>query len=212
VKGLPIVQTYGLTEAASQVTTLAPGDALRKLGSAGKPLLSSEVAIGGEGPLLAAGEVGEILVRGPTLSPGYAGERELPCDAEGWFHTGDLGRFDEEGFLHVLGRRDDVIVSGGENVHPAEVERVLESHPAVAEVCVFGIPDDEWGTAVAACVRLREGEAVSEADLQEHARRSLAGFKVPRCITLVADFPRTAAGKIRRAEVRERRGQPRSGS
>jgi O-succinylbenzoic acid--CoA ligase len=150
------------------------------------------------------GEVGEILVRGPTVSPGYAGDNKPATDAEGWLHTGDLGRFDEEGFLHVLGRRDNVIVSGGENVHPAEVETVLQSHPAVSEVCVVGAPDPEWGAAVVACVRLHERETATEVELREHARQRLAGFKLPRRIIFVEDFPRTAAGKIARRELRQR--------
>jgi o-succinylbenzoate---CoA ligase len=204
VRDLPVVQTYGLTEAASQVTTLAPGDALSKLGSAGKPLLPTEVEIAGARHPTPFGEVGEILVRGPTVSPGYVGEHEPLTDAEGWLHTGDLGRFDGEGFLHVLGRRDDVIVSGGENVHPVEVEAVLQSHPAVSEVCVVGTPDPDWGAAVIAFVRLREGNTATEVQLREHARHRLAGFKLPRRIIFVDDFPRTAAGKIARREVRRR--------
>jgi o-succinylbenzoate---CoA ligase len=203
-RNLPVVQTYGLSEAASQVTTLAPGDALRKLGSAGKPLLPTEVEIAGARRPVPVGEIGEILVRGPTMSPGYVGQAEPPTDAEGWLHTGDVGRFDAEGFLHVLGRRDDVIVSGGENVHPVEVEAVLQSHPAVSEVCVVGAPDAEWSAAVVAFVRVREGTTTTEVQLREHARRRLAGFKLPRRIIFVDDFPRTAAGKIARQELRQR--------
>jgi len=202
-RDLPVAQTYGLTEAASQVTTLAPADAWRKRGSAGSPLIHMDVAIASENNLLPAGEVGEILVRGPSISPGYVGESGTAADAQGWFHTGDLGRMDAEGFLYVLGRRDDVIVSGGENVHPAEVETALESHPAVAEVCVTGVPDPEWGHVVAAVLRLREGAKVNESELRDYVRGSLAPFKVPRRFHFTGEFPRTAAGKIRRREVAE---------
>ncbi len=198
--GIPVVQTYGLTEAASQVTTLVPGDAERKLGSAGKPLLGTEVRVSGrEGPV-AVGTVGEILVRGPTVSPGYLDCADATREG-GWLHTGDLGRFDDEGFLYVMGRRDDMIICGGENVYPAEVEAVLHAHPAVAEACVFGLPDARWGEVVAASIRTRPGMTVELSVLVEHARRHLARFKVPRMIRIVADFPRTVSGKIIRSQV-----------
>ena len=129
-----------MTETCSQVTTLAPADAERKLGSAGRPLLTTHVRI----------EDGEILVQGPTVS------REA-IDSDGWLHTGDLGHIDEEGFLYVTGRSSDVIVTGGENVMPAEVEAVLVAHPAVADAAVVGRPDPEWQEAVCALVVLRDG-------------------------------------------------------
>ena len=134
-----MVQTYGLTETCSQVTTLAPADAQRKLGSAGRPLLTTHLRI----------QDGEILVQGPTVAPGRA-------DADGWLHTGDLGRIDEEGFLYVEDRIDDMIVSGGENVVPAEVEEVLLRHPEVADAAVVGREDPEWQQAVTAVVVLAE--------------------------------------------------------
>jgi O-succinylbenzoic acid--CoA ligase len=193
---VPVVQTYGLTEAASQVTTLAPRDALRKLGAAGKPLLATEVTVAGPNGTVSADEVGEILVRGPTVSPGYVANQAHCVSSDGWLHTGDRGRLDSEGFLYVLGRADEMIISGGENIYPAEVETVLQQHPAVAEACVFGIPDTRWGQAVAACVRLRPHLTVSDDALRAHARRLLAGFKVPRQVHFVVEFPRTAAGKV----------------
>ena len=132
-RGATVVQTYGLTEAASQVTTLEPGQAQRKLGSAGRPLLTTHLRI----------QDGEILVQGPTVAPGVA-------DEDGWLHTGDLGRIDDEGFLYVEDRLTDVIISGGENVLPSEVEEVLLRHPAVAEAAVVGRADAEWQEAVIA--------------------------------------------------------------
>ena len=138
-RGATVVQTYGLTEACSQVTTLAPDDARRKLGSAGRPLLTTHLRI----------QDGEILVQGPTVAPGRA-------DADGWLHTGDLGRIDEEGFLYVEDRIDDMIVTGGENVVPAEVEKVLLRHPEVADAAVIGREDPEWQQAVTAVVVLAE--------------------------------------------------------
>jgi O-succinylbenzoic acid--CoA ligase len=207
-RGVPVVQTYGLTEAASQVTTLAPADAERKLGSAGKPLLGTEIALSGpNGPrpngLVPADAVGEILVRGPTVSPGYLDPADNVRREDGWLRTGDLGRLDTEGFLYIMGRHDDMIITGGENVYPAEVEAVLQGHPAVAEACVFGVPDARWGQAVAASVRLRVGATASPSQLIEYVCQHLARFKAPRHLHFVQDFPRTASGKIIREQVRE---------
>jgi O-succinylbenzoic acid--CoA ligase len=188
-RGVPVVQTYGLTEAASQVATLAPEDALRKLGSAGKPLMPTELRI----------EDGEIVVRGPTVSPGYWGQAARAPDA--WFRTGDAGRLDHEGYLYVLDRRDDLIVSGGENVYPAEVEAVLLAHPSVEEAAVVGRPHDQWQSVPTAIVRLREPTTADA--LREHCRASLAGYKVPAEIRFVeAPLPRNAAGKLLRRELR----------
>ncbi len=200
----PVVQTYGLTEAASQVATLAPEEALRKLGAAGKPLLPTEVRI--ENPDEAG--VGEILVRGPTVTPGYAGRPEATAQAlrDGWLHTGDLGRLDDEGFLYVLDRRDDLIISGGENVYPAEVEAVLLAHPAVAEAGVAGLPDDRWGQVPAAWVVLRPGGEATPTDLLAHCAAQLARYKLPVHVRLVAALPRNASGKLVRRRLVEAGG------
>ena len=204
--GLPVAQTYGLTEAASQVATLAPEDTLRKLGSAGKPLFPNQVRIvttGGEEAR--PGEVGEIQVRGPVVTPGYWNRPEATADAlsdDGWLRTGDLGYLDADGYLYVLDRREDVVLSGGENVYPAEVEAALLAHPAVAEVVVVGVTDLEWGQRVVAAVRPAAGAAVSEGELQAWCRERLAGYKVPKEIRLVTELPRNATGKLLRRAVR----------
>jgi O-succinylbenzoic acid--CoA ligase len=184
-RGATVVQTYGLTEAASQVTTLEPGQAQRKLGSAGRPLLTTHLRI----------QEGEILVQGPTVAPGTA-------DEDGWLHTGDLGRIDEEGFLYVEDRLGDVIVSGGENVLPAEVEEVLLRHPQVADAAAVGRADAEWQEAVTAVVVLRERASVSADELRAHCASALAGYKVPKRVEFVAQLPRTASGKLMRKELR----------
>jgi O-succinylbenzoic acid--CoA ligase len=184
-KGATVVQTYGLTETCSQVTTLAPADAQRKLGSAGRPLLTTHLRI----------REGEILVQGPTVAPGSA-------DADGWLHTGDLGHIDEEGFLYVSDRIDDMIVSGGENVVPSEVEEVLMRHPQVAEAAVIGREDPEWQQAVTAVVVLDNGAEVSPDELRRHCAESLAGFKVPKRVELVSALPRTPSGKVMRRALR----------
>jgi len=184
-RGATVVQTYGLTEACSQVTTLAPGEARRKLGSAGRPLLTTHLRI----------EDGEILVQGPTVAPGCT-------DADGWLHTGDLGRIDEEGFLYVEDRMDDMIVSGGENVIPAEVEKVLLRHPEVADAAVVGREDPEWQQAVTAIVVLEDGSTVTPDELRRHCAESLAGFKVPKRVELASALPRTPSGKLMRRALR----------
>ena len=184
-RGATVVQTYGLTETCSQVTTLAPADARRKLGSAGRPLLTTHLRI----------QDGEILVQGPTVAPGSA-------DADGWLHTGDLGHIDEEGFLYVSDRIDDLIVSGGENIVPAEVEEVLLRHPEVAEAAVVGREDPEWQQAVTAVVVLENGSAVTPDDLRRHCAETLADFKVPKRVELAAALPRTPSGKLMRRALR----------
>lgn len=184
-RGATVVQTYGLTEACSQVTTLAPADARRKLGSAGRPLLTTHLRI----------QDGEILVQGPTVAPGRA-------DADGWLHTGDLGSIDEEGFLYVEDRIDDMIVTGGENVVPAEVEKVLLRHPEVADAAVVGRDDPEWQQAVTAIVVLEEGSELGPDELRRHCAESLAGYKVPKRVELAAALPRTPSGKLMRRALR----------
>jgi o-succinylbenzoate---CoA ligase len=184
-RGATVVQTYGLTEAASQVTTLAPADAARKLGSAGRPLLTTHLRI----------QDGEILVQGPTVAPGVA-------DEDGWLHSGDLGRIDDEGFLYVYDRLGDVIVSGGENVLPAEVEEVLLRHPDVADAAAVGRADPEWQEAVTAVVVLVEGAEASADELRHHCAEELAAYKVPKRFEFVAELPRTEAGELARAALR----------
>jgi O-succinylbenzoic acid--CoA ligase len=171
--GLPVVPVYGMTETSSQVVAGIPG----------RPLPGVEIEVAGDG---------EILVRGPMVSRGAMA-------ADGWLHTGDSGHLDAEGLLHVTGRAKDLIVTGGENVAPVEVEDALLSHPAVADVAVLGLPDPEWGEAVTAFVVL-SGQATSE-ELIEHARERLAPFKVPKRVEQVAGLPRNPAGKLLRGEI-----------
>jgi o-succinylbenzoate---CoA ligase len=185
-RGATVVQTYGLTEAASQVTTLEPQEAGRNLGSAGRPLFTTHLRIQRDG---------EILVQGPTVAPGCA-------DEDGWLHTGDLGRIDEEGFLYVEDRLGDVIVTGGEKVAPAEVEEVLRGHPGVEDAAAVGRADPEWQEAVAAVVVLRDGARVSEEELRTHCAGELARYKVPKRFEFVSELPRTASGKLLRRELR----------
>jgi O-succinylbenzoic acid--CoA ligase len=194
--GVPVVQTYGLTETTSQAATLDPQDALSHLGSAGKPLMTAEIRI--DAP--SSDGSGEILVRGPIVSPGYVHSTEER--REGWLHTGDIGRVDAEGYLYVLDRRSDLIVTGGENVYPAEVEAVLTAHPAVREAGVFPLADSEWGQIVAAAVVPVPGSEPDAAELMAFCRERLAAYKTPRRIVLVETLPRNAAGKLLRSALR----------
>ena len=192
---LPIALTYGLTEAASQVATSTPEQTRAKPGSVGKPLNGTTVSIVDEaGELLPNGEVGEIAVSGRTVMRGNLGRSRLKRGLQ----TGDIGYLDADGDLWLLTRRTDLIVSGGENIYPEEVERVLMAHPAVGEACVFGISDPEWGQSVAAAVVLRE--ACDGETLIQFLRGQVAGYKVPRRILFVESLPHTASGKLKRAE------------
>ncbi len=202
---LPVAVTYGLSEAASQVATASPALTRRKPGTAGKPLAWTEVRIADEAERsLPPGEVGEILVRGRSVMRAYAGERQATARAlrGGWLHTGDLGYLDPEGDLWVLQRRSDLILSGGENIYPAEVEAALRRHPAVADACVVGIPHPEWGEQVAAGVQLHPERRATPEELVRFLRAHLGGHKIPRRVRILESLPRTASGKIRRQAVR----------
>lgn len=201
---IPVAQTYGMTETCSQAVTLAPSDALRKLGSAGRPLLPVQLQVLRDGQPAAPGEPGTIYLKGPTITPGYADRPVVTAEAfqDGWFCTGDLGYLDADGYLYVLDRRSDLIISGGENVYPAEIESVLLAHPGIAEAGVCGQDDARWGQVAIAFVKLRPGQSPSVADILEHVRQRLASYKVPRNIQFVDELPRNSAGKLLRRELR----------
>jgi O-succinylbenzoic acid--CoA ligase len=200
-KNLPIALTYGLTECASQVATATPEQVRAKPGTVGKPLDGTTVrVVDADGYDLPSGEYGEIVVGGATVMKGYLSQP--PTNGE--FHTGEIGYLDADGDLWIVQRRSDLIVSGGENVYPSEVEAALRQHPAVEDACVVGLPDAEWGQRVAAMVALRKDQTLSETDLIAFSRERLAGYKQPRKIVFVDDLPQTASGKIQRAKVKEK--------
>lgn len=201
-----IAPTYGLTEAASQVATMLPEDAARKPGSVGKPLMFTAVTIiDDQGNNLPPGGLGEIVVSGPTVMAGYFDPKTTRLTTNDYkttrLKTGDVGYLDEDGDLWVVQRRTDLIVSGGENVYPAEVEAVLRGHTAVSQVCVVGVPHPEWGQQVTAVVQLKPGQSVTEEALLAYCRQHLAGYKQPRRIKFVAELPHTASGKVARQEA-----------
>ncbi len=198
--GLPVAPTYGLTETASQVVTARPDEVLSQGMSCGRPLPGVSIRI--ENPD-AAGR-GEVLVRAPSVMAGYLHDESATRAAirDGWLHTGDIGHLNEAGCLYIDDRRNDLIVTGGENVYPAEVEARLLAHPMVAEAGVYGVGDPVWGHRVEAAIILREGGSVGEAELREWCSERLARFKVPKTIRFVGALPRTASGKIRRGILR----------
>ncbi len=203
-RNLPVVQTYGLTESCSQAVTLAPADALRKLGSAGRPLLPVQLRILHDDREALAGEPGIIYLKGPTITPGYADRSQATCDAfrDGWLSTGDIGYLDADGYLYVLDRRNDLIISGGENIYPAEIEAVFLSHPDVEEAGVSGREDSQWGQVPIAFIRLRPGSTTTAAALLDYASARLARYKLPHAIYLVDALPRNSVGKLLRRELR----------
>jgi o-succinylbenzoate---CoA ligase len=205
-RNVPVTQTYGLTESASQIATLPPEDALRKLGSAGKPLYPNEIAIESDRQYAGPHEAGEILVRGPIITAGYYAQTAATEEAfrDGWFHTGDAGYLDEDGNLYVLDRRDDLIVTGGENVYPAEVEAVLSGFDGIDEAGVVGVPDAEWGHRVVCVVSCTSGVSPSPDVVQSWCREHLAGYKIPTTFRFTAEpLPRNAGGKLLRRTLRE---------
>jgi O-succinylbenzoic acid--CoA ligase len=201
--GYPVFSTYGLTEATSQVATARSRAAATTAPPPMFPLQGTDVRIVTGGRGAAVGEPGEILVRGPTVMSGYLGNEEATAHVirDGWLHTGDVGLLDAEGGLHVLDRRDDLIVSGGENVYPAEVEAVLLEHPSVAEAGVASLPDADLGARVVAWVVMRDGAVADAAALSAYCSDRLAGYKRPREFRFVTSLPRTAAGKLQRRRL-----------
>lgn len=207
--GCDFVQLYGLTETTGSATHLPPhahDPKLGKLRSCGivNPGMSVEVW-DENGKPVPQGDVGEIMIKGPTLMKAYWNKAEATKESitqEGWFSSGDAGYFDADGYLYIHDRVKDMIVSGGENVYPAEVENALFGHPAIADAAVIGVPDERWGEAVRACVVLKPGETATAEDIIAFAKTRIAGFKVPKAVDFVTALPRNPSGKILRRELR----------
>ncbi|WP_373323981.1 o-succinylbenzoate--CoA ligase [Dictyobacter formicarum] len=202
-RNVPVVQTYGLTESCSQAVTLSPADALRKLGSAGRPLLPVQLRIVDKGVAVGPNQAGVICLKGPSITAGYDHRPDATAATiqDGWLTTGDIGYLDNEGYLYVLDRRSDLIISGGENIYPAEIEAVLLTHPDVAEVGVCGQPDPQWGQVPIAFVHLHAGSSLTPAELIAYATQRLARYKVPRSIYLTPPLPHNSSGKLLRREL-----------
>ena len=207
-------QAYGMTELSPTCTLLPPADhseearASGRGRSAGRATRVCEVRIvGADGAEQPRGEVGEVTVRGPTVMQGYWGNPAATNEVlrGGWMHTGDLGWMDEAGYVTVVDRLKDMIITGGENVYSAEVENALSTHPAIAALAVIGLPDPKWGERVHAVIVLRSGMTADEASLLAHCRQQIAGFKCPRSYEFVEALPLSGAGKILKNELRASR-------
>lgn len=218
------INAFGQTETASTITTLGPEDHIiegteeerqkklkRLTSSIGRPLPDVEVKImDEEGNTLPFLQVGEILARGPRVMTGYWKDEQKTgqvMTSDGWLRTGDMGWMDEEGYIYLSGRADDMIIRGGENISPEEVEEVLHSYPKIEEAAVIGIPSPEWGQEPRAVVVLKKGEKATAEEIIEHCRSKLAGFKRPRSVVFTEVLPRSAMGKVLRKKLREQYGQ-----
>lgn len=208
-RGLTFKQGYGLTEAGPNCFTLDAKDAVRKAGSVGFPNMHLDVRlVDDEGQDVPAGEVGELLIRGPHVCKGYWKNPQATASAikDGWLHTGDLVRRDEEGYHYIVDRKKDMIISGGENIYPAELEKLLHGHPEVAEAAVIGIPDAKWGEVGRAIVARRPGSSLSEAEVIGYLDGKLARYKLPKSVVFVSELPRNPTGKVVKGELRDRYG------
>ncbi|HEY91484.1 MAG TPA: long-chain-fatty-acid--CoA ligase [Dehalococcoidia bacterium] len=220
--GVSFINAFGQTETASTITTLSPADhviegteeekekKLKRLSSIGRPMNDVEMKIiDEESNDLPVGEVGEIVARGPRVMSGYWKEDEKTAktiDADGWVHTGDMGYMDDGGYFFLAGRTTDMIIRGGENISPEEVEGVIHEHPKVEEAAVIGIPDDEWGEVPMCVVVLKEGQSATEDEIIEYCRTALASYKRPRRIAFTEELPRNQMGKVLKRLLRDQYG------
>ena len=204
-RGVRLIQVYGSTETCPVATYVRTEDAVRKAGAAGLPALSCKVRIvDGDDREVAAGTDGEILVRGPNVMCGYWNAPDATDEAlrGGWYRSGDIGHLDQDGYLHVVARKHDLIISGGENIYPAEIENILQECPAIQEACVVGRADERWGETAVAAVVLKPGARLSEADVLGLLTGRIARYKHPREVQFMDALPRTALGKVQREELR----------
>lgn len=203
-KGAYVLNGMGMTESGPTVFLMDPGHAADKIGSVGKPQSLAEVRLAGVADGVEG--AGELQLRGPGITPGYFQNpvaTNKTFTGDGWLATGDVARRDADGYYYIVDRIKDMFISGGENVYPAEVERVLNSHPAILETAVIGVPDAKWGEVGAAFVLLRPGATLEAETLRPWSRERLAGYKVPAHVRIVTDFPRTAAGKVCKPDLRQ---------
>ncbi|MFN8204087.1 MAG: long-chain fatty acid--CoA ligase [Solirubrobacteraceae bacterium] len=201
--GCRVLEGYGLSE-TSPVASFNQPDRPSKPGSIGTPIEGVEMkVVDDDGHDLPVGEVGEIVIRGHNVMKGYLGRPDATAQAirAGWFHTGDMARVDEDGYFFIVDRKKDMIIRGGYNVYPREVEEVLYEHPAVREAAVVGVPHDEWGEEIGAAVALKEGACVSADELREYVKENVAAYKYPRKIWFVDELPKGPTGKILKREI-----------
>jgi acyl-CoA synthetase (AMP-forming)/AMP-acid ligase II len=206
---VPFTEGYGLSEAIACSSVLNWEYAREKAGSIGKSCLHNMIRVINEaGQDIAPGEVGEIIQKSPTVMKGYFHNPEETRETikNGWLHTGDLATVDEDGFLYIKGRKKDMILSGAENIYPAEVEQVLHYHPKILEAAVIGVPDEKWGEAVRAIVVLKEGQRMTQEEVIDYCKQNLASYKKPRSVIFVDRLPRNPAGKVLKNVLGEKFG------
>jgi acyl-CoA synthetase (AMP-forming)/AMP-acid ligase II len=204
--GIEIHQVYGLTETCGPACLIGPDDALAKAGSTGKAFFHTDVRVVDDaGAAITPGDMGEVLVRGPHIMKGYWNRPEATAEAirDGWLYTGDLATVDKEGFVYIQDRIKDMIISGGENVYPAEIENAILSHPGVQDVAVIGQPSERWGESAAAIV-VRSDDGLTEQAVRDHCQGKLARFKQPRNVEFIDEIPRNPTGKILKRLLRDR--------
>ena len=199
-------ETYGMTETAAAISTLAPKYVRRKQACVGRAVTNVELrVVDPQGNDVAEEQVGEVIVRGPNIMEGYYRDpgQSAKVLKDGWLHTGDLGKLDDEGFLYLVDRKSDMIISGGENIYPREIEEVLYTHPDIVEAAVVGLPDPVWGQRVHAVICARPGSGLTEEEVLQYCTGRMAGYKKPRSMEFSESLPRSAAGKVLRADDRK---------
>jgi fatty-acyl-CoA synthase len=209
-RGIYIQQGFGMTETGPTVFIITKEDVVRKPGSVGKPVLHTDVRIvDRDGSILGPNQVGELCIRGGNVTTGYWNRPEATTEAiiDGWLHSGDAAKFDEEGYYYIVDRWKDMFISGGENVYPAEVENVIYQHTAVAEVAVIGVPHPKWQEVGRAVIVVKEGHTLAEEEVIEFCQGKLARYKIPKSAVFVDELPRTAAGKVLKRELRKQFGE-----
>ena len=207
-KGIRFKQGFGMTEFGPGIFALAPDDAIRKAGSIGRPNFFVDAQIvDDQNRFLGPDEPGELVLKGPSYCSGYFNNPQATnqaVDENGFFHTGDVAQYDNEGYFYIVDRKKDMFISGGENIYPAEIEKILYQHPDVYMCAVIGLPDPKWGEFGKACVVLKPGQSATENELMQFMAERLAKYKVPRSVVIMDALPISAAGKILKRELRDR--------
>jgi len=206
-KGVLLRQGYGLSEAGPDATILSAEDGMRKIGSVGKAAFHMDLKlVDDKDDNVVQGDIGEIVLRGPTVTPGYWNNSDATTEAfkGGWFHTGDLATEDEDGYIFIVGRKKDMIISGGENIYPSEIEKVIYQYPKVAEVSVIGIPDEKWGEVGHAVVCPKRNEHITEEEILDFLQGKLARYKIPKSVSFMDTLPKNPSGKVLKKDLKEK--------